>query len=353
VAIEGRTLTPDVDLVPALQARSAFELSGGFSGDLGGTQHATKLQSLQGTPLDLTTTAPGAGESLVFNGAKWMPTLVAGTAGPMGPVGPVGPVGPMGAQGPQGLPGLPGFPGSTGATGATGATGPQGAAGLNGASILNGAGSPVATAAAGQAGDYYFDSTSAVLYGPKVGADWVGVAGVALMGPQGPAGAAGPAGSTGPMGPAGPQGAGSVSSVTAGAGLTGGTITGSGTIAIAAPYVTVTAGGGLSGGGMVGLGGTVVLSDNRFGTTLSPANAGRGSDKALGEVWLVAGRVAGGVPCNGQHLSIQQNQALFSLLGTTYGGDGATWFALPNLQAVAPNGLTYVIAVEGIYPSMD
>ena len=39
--------------------------------------------------------------------------------------------------------------------------------------------------------------------------------------------------------------------------------------------------------------------------------------------------------CNGQVLSIQQNQALFSLLGTTYGGDGITTFALPNLQSRA------------------
>jgi microcystin-dependent protein len=36
--------------------------------------------------------------------------------------------------------------------------------------------------------------------------------------------------------------------------------------------------------------------------------------------------------CNGQLLSINQNQALFSLLGTTYGGDGQNTFALPNLQ---------------------
>ncbi|GAA0501874.1 phage tail protein [Deinococcus depolymerans] len=40
--------------------------------------------------------------------------------------------------------------------------------------------------------------------------------------------------------------------------------------------------------------------------------------------------------CNGQLLPINQNQALFSLLGTTYGGDGRTTFALPNLQSRAP-----------------
>src|SRR6202035_3829575 len=48
--------------------------------------------------------------------------------------------------------------------------------------------------------------------------------------------------------------------------------------------------------------------------------------------------------CNGQLLPINQNQALFSLLGTTYGGNGQTTFALPNLQGRAPihfgNGFT-------------
>jgi microcystin-dependent protein len=40
--------------------------------------------------------------------------------------------------------------------------------------------------------------------------------------------------------------------------------------------------------------------------------------------------------CNGQLLPISQNTALFSLLGTTYGGDGKSNFALPNLQGCAP-----------------
>jgi microcystin-dependent protein len=40
--------------------------------------------------------------------------------------------------------------------------------------------------------------------------------------------------------------------------------------------------------------------------------------------------------CNGQILSIAQNTALFSLLGTTYGGNGQTTFGLPNLQGRAP-----------------
>ncbi|WP_160714005.1 phage tail protein [Chitinophaga solisilvae] len=42
--------------------------------------------------------------------------------------------------------------------------------------------------------------------------------------------------------------------------------------------------------------------------------------------------------CNGQVLPISQNTALFSLLGTTYGGDGKSTFALPNLQNATPLG---------------
>src|SRR5882724_9325406 len=50
--------------------------------------------------------------------------------------------------------------------------------------------------------------------------------------------------------------------------------------------------------------------------------------------------------CNGVVLPIAQNQALFSILGTTYGGNGTTTFALPNLQArtpVHPNGSNIVL----------
>jgi microcystin-dependent protein len=55
--------------------------------------------------------------------------------------------------------------------------------------------------------------------------------------------------------------------------------------------------------------------------------------------------------CEGQLLAISQNMALFSLIGTTFGGDGQSNFALPNLQGKAPgDGLAYYIALQGIYP---
>jgi microcystin-dependent protein len=59
----------------------------------------------------------------------------------------------------------------------------------------------------------------------------------------------------------------------------------------------------------------------------------------LSEIKIVSFNFApkGWALCNGQLLPINQNQALFSLLGTTYGGDGRVNFALPNLQGRIPN----------------
>ena len=60
----------------------------------------------------------------------------------------------------------------------------------------------------------------------------------------------------------------------------------------------------------------------------------------LGEIRMFAGNFAptGWAFCQGQLLPIAQNQALFSLLGTTYGGDGRTTFALPDLRGRVPVG---------------
>lgn len=60
----------------------------------------------------------------------------------------------------------------------------------------------------------------------------------------------------------------------------------------------------------------------------------------IGQIMLVAWSFIpkGYAACNGQLLSIAQNSALFSLLGTTYGGDGVTTFALPDLRGRVPNG---------------
>ena len=62
------------------------------------------------------------------------------------------------------------------------------------------------------------------------------------------------------------------------------------------------------------------------------------SEPFIGEIVMFAGNFAprSWALCNGQILSIAQNTALFSLLGTTYGGNGQTTFALPNLQGRVP-----------------
>src|SRR5215210_6861194 len=62
------------------------------------------------------------------------------------------------------------------------------------------------------------------------------------------------------------------------------------------------------------------------------------ADPFLAEIRIFAFNFAptGWAMCNGQLLPISQNTALFSLLGTTYGGDGKSTFALPDLQGSAP-----------------
>jgi microcystin-dependent protein len=62
------------------------------------------------------------------------------------------------------------------------------------------------------------------------------------------------------------------------------------------------------------------------------------SEPFIAEIRIFAGNFAprGWAFCNGQLLPISQNTALFSLIGTTYGGDGRTTTALPDLQGRAP-----------------
>jgi microcystin-dependent protein len=70
----------------------------------------------------------------------------------------------------------------------------------------------------------------------------------------------------------------------------------------------------------------------------------------VGEIRMFAGNFApnGWMLCDGQSLSIAENDTLFNLIGTTYGGDGQSTFNLPNLQSriplhqgTGPDGVTY------------
>lgn len=76
--------------------------------------------------------------------------------------------------------------------------------------------------------------------------------------------------------------------------------------------------------------GVAIMSSKVYATTDS-------SSPLLGEIKWVAFNFAprGWASCDGQILPINSNQALFSLLGTTYGGDGRTSFALPDLRGRA------------------
>lgn len=76
----------------------------------------------------------------------------------------------------------------------------------------------------------------------------------------------------------------------------------------------------------------------------------------VGEIRLFAGNFApaGWMFCDGQLLPISENDVLFTLIGTTYGGDGQETFALPNMQSripihmgTAPSGTTYILAETG------
>jgi microcystin-dependent protein len=104
-----------------------------------------------------------------------------GATGPTGLTGATGPQGPQGDVGPTGPAGATGATGPTGATGATGATGPAGA---DGKTVLNGTGAP--GSGIGVDGDFYIDTATETIYGPKSGGVWG--SGTSLIGPQGPAG---------------------------------------------------------------------------------------------------------------------------------------------------------------------
>ena len=79
----------------------------------------------------------------------------------------------------------------------------------------------------------------------------------------------------------------------------------------------------------------------------------------IGEIRIFAGNFAprGWAFCDGRLYAISQNVALFALIGTAYGGDGRTTFAVPNLPAPVYSPVAdtssgrYIICLQGIFPS--
>lgn len=179
--------------------------------------------------------AANAGGGLMgATGATGAPSTIAGPTGATGATGDIGPTGaPSSVAGPAGNTGATGINGTTGATGATGADitnitdngngtltitygtsgtiitnslyGPTGATGATGAtgvgiagatgatgvSVLNGTGIP--SVAIGTDGDFYINTSTSTLYGPKAAGAWPG-SGVSLIGPTGNTGSTGPTG---------------------------------------------------------------------------------------------------------------------------------------------------------------
>ena len=126
-------------------------------------------------------------------------------------------------------------------------------------------------------------------------------------GPTGPPGVTGPTGPQGPLGPIGPV-------------------------------------------GPVGPAGTTGI----FGSNGLPFNQAQTAPLScvMGDIKLTASSQYGTnwLPADGRLLSISQNVALFSLLGTNYGGDGRITFGLPDLRKAAPNNVIYLICTFGIFP---
>ena len=189
----------------------------------------------------------------------------------------------------------------------------------------------------------------------ETGMEW------ALVGATGPAGPQGPIGSTGPQGPAGPIGLTGATGATGPAGATGATgaagptgaqgptgptgPTGAtGATGAAGKDATIPANLTTLSNDLSTNGGVAVFTNFQYDTSLC----------MIGDIVLsVNGYGTGAMPADGRLLPINQYAAVFSLLGTTFGGNGTSTFALPDLRPFAPQNLQYSICVEGIFPSRN
>jgi hypothetical protein len=264
---------------------------------------------------------PGSGGADGATGATG-PTGADGATGPMGAAGSIGDVGPTGPTGIAGASGPTGSTGATGATGASGATGATGAAGSTGP-----AGAVGATGTTGPIGSN------------------------GLPGSTGATGATGPQGATGPTGDAG-----TVYTPGNGLLLSGDTLAVNPNVA----QLRVQPCGSAFVLRAVNADGSAVCDprhDHRLEESPLGAATGAGGgvvDCYLGQVFLSAIRsfaLPETMHADGRLLQIRDYPALFSLLGVEYGGDGRTTFALPDLSDLAPRGVSYMICVEGLFPS--
>jgi hypothetical protein len=84
-----------------------------------------------------------------------------------------------------------------------------------------------------------------------------------------------------------------------------------------------------------------------------PTSSGICTNRAIGEAWLFVGdyEPQGTVFAQGQTLPISIFSTYYSIVGTTYGGDGRLTVGVPDLRGLEPGGLNYVICVTGLYPN--
>lgn len=349
---------------------------------------------------------PGAAGAPGAQGEKGAPGAP-GEAGEAGQPGAQGAPGTPGVQGEKGEPGAPGAQGEKGEQGDPGVQGVQGQTGAvpwsaiaewdAGTTYTAG---PPASLVSYQGASYVAARSSVAAVPSASSSDWILVAAAGAKGDKGDQGDPGVKGDTGAQGPMGIQGIQGVAGSVGAAGQDGvspwqflGEYESSKAYTGVAPASVVQFGGsswiairpqafsgiepgsdasvwsllaaagaqgdiGLTGPagpqgvqGIQGPAGNSALA-GLFGQNTGNASAGRGGGECvMGQVYLSAARVMEGIPANGQVMSIQQNTALFSLLGTTFGGDGMTTFKLPDLRAVAPNNMSYYICDQGIFPS--
>jgi Phage Tail Collar Domain len=146
----------------------------------------------------------------------------------------------------------------------------------------------------------------------------------------GATGAQGPAGPAGPVGPAGPTGPKGATGATGPAGPIG-----------SVPANLTAISGQLSTND-----GVAYLGSDRF---KYPGAC------VIGDVFLSVNGYGSGnaLPADGRLVPIQNNTALFSLIGINFGGNGTSNYQLPDLRAFAPKGMQYSICLNGTFPSED
>ncbi len=294
---------------------------------------------------------PSTGVSLVGPAGA---TGSAGATGAAGAQGAAGPAGPAGAQGPSGT------TGATGPAGVAGATGATGAAGADGKTILNGTTAP--SSGVGVNGDFYINTATNTIFGPKAGGVWGG--GTSLVGATGAAGPAGANGTNGATGPAGAQGPAGPTGATGPAGSGGGTLDQAYDFGGAGAGKTITADSGpviinASGTGTAGL--TVSLSGtgnaiqagssnaaNTFATIQATTNSTTATNSAVfGSSTAAAAGVTGQISAGGTSYAGVYGNNLRSTGGVGVGGIGVTGIGGETSSATGfgvfgiGNGLAY------------